>query len=62
MHLISKTAVLYKEAPFKTPEQEAAMFANPETREIAKRWRKQYGDAPGWKAYIRRRRKRRSRR
>lgn len=38
--------------PFKSPRQQAYMFANRETREIAVRWREKYGDAPRWKEYV----------
>jgi rubrerythrin len=48
---IAATASLKKIAPFKNPEQEAAMFANPESREVAKKWKDEYGNARGWKQH-----------
>ena len=37
--------------PFKSVEQEIAMFANPESRDVAEQWVKEYGHASGWDEY-----------
>jgi hypothetical protein len=34
--------------PFKSIKQERFLFMNPDTRQMATEWRKNYGDAPGW--------------
>jgi hypothetical protein len=43
--------------PFESPAQEAKFFADPKLREIGKRWKKKYGDAPGWHQYLKKRKK-----
>jgi len=49
-------AYLKKEAPFKSPQQEAWMWTH--IPEIARKWYKEHGNAKGYSEYLKKRKKR----
>ncbi len=47
---------LLRTAPFKSPQQEAWMWAN--IPEVARKWYKEHGNAKGYSEYLKKRKKR----